>query len=443
MADDNLQPSTPGDALPDQVAMLKRAMTTALANLDQKILERDANRLNGEVRRAQQLQAQIKELVSRLGDVPARAAFDAPLGAALGQGYKEGAPGRVESAIDKEKLRALSDSLLKPFQEAVLKAKSPLPYIAPKLSEEGRQKLIETALAATAEGLTAKQLAKRLLADLPLDKRTIETEMARETTVTLTNGYRINAEKYAETLARNTTYRAAAEGTVARIQDSFDAEDQLVRVKCSPYCCDFCLDFSECIFALTQEAAEKYGVPLLADCPNGGTPFHVNCVCRIGAFIPRKADIANGNIKTAPESVMTRDLGQGEAQKAAQAAYTKRLTADPVQYADQLAEGAAVRGFGATHMAVPDDLVGQPIPGLKVGTKETFERRGLAEDVMLAQLKADGDVNTRAQLRTLVADTLRNGDAEKTKDGFLKYVYKGWAVTINPKTGLAVDISKS
>lgn len=431
-------PLDPSDPNVRRVEVLRRALGSALSGLEKTLLARDAAELSGDQRRAKAYSAQINEILKRLDKEDVREALSRP----LKEAYEAGADGQIVESIDTARLRALADLVVNPMKENLGNARSPLHYVAPKLlSEDERKQLIEVSLEGTARGWTTAQLAQALAERLPASRRLLRGEFDKGTTIKTEGGARVNAGRYAEMLARTTTYFAANQGTVDRAN-----EDGIpcVRYTVAPGCHDFCLDLHNTIWALNDDAAEKYQVPLLEELPGGSVPSHPNCRCMLSPFTPRKADA--GKLPTAPKDVLAKD-GQSrrEQQQAAQSAFKDRIDKAPEQYAPLLAESAARRGFSGTGIDVPDDLKGQAIPGLPPGKKEAFgDKRALAEDVFLKRHIDAGDVKSRKELRQIVADTLRAGraSAEKTEDGLLRYKGGGWSVEIDPKTGLVVKTDR-
>lgn len=434
MADAPRLPNDPHDKNMARARALKNALNGALQGFGEAVTQRDIAELAGDLRRKGILARQVKEILARLDDEKTKEAFAKPLTEAYSEGFKRGDSGGAEFSLDRDRIAALADGFVKDAQQGLANTKSILPYIDSKiLDPDERDKLREAAIQATAEGLTTKEFAKRLQAPgMPVAARSF-TEDGR-LWVTVTGQRRFPADLYAETLARTTTYHAANRGTLDRAEA---AGIDLVTSEASPFAIDFCLDLGGKVFALTDDAAEEWGVPLLSLTPNGGPPYHPNCRCVITPFVPSDSD--KGDLPTAPDDVLTREDGR-DARRNAEAAFQARLEKDPEAYAEEIGSAAAVRGFGNTTAPVPEELQGAKIPGLAVGAaKETFKERGFAEDVSLARLLDSGDVKSRKQLRQVAAETIRNGKVSRDGDELVFQDGK-WTVRVKAKTGLVTEV---
>lgn len=90
------------------------------------------------------------------------------------------------------------------------------------------------------------------------------------------DGFRkLRVDKYSEMLARTKTAQAS---NLARRNKALEHHVKLMQIsKNKPLQNDACFLYIGKVFALTQSAKTRYGVPLLAELPNGGAPFHPNC----------------------------------------------------------------------------------------------------------------------------------------------------------------------
>jgi len=414
---------------------LRAALQGALRGLGDLVLQRDLAELTGDLRRKKILAAQITELLGRLDDPKVSDAFAAPLGGAYTQGF-----GGSVASVDKDRIRALADGFVSDAKGALANTRTLLPFINSKLLDPAEQdKLREAAIQATAEGLTTKQLAKRLQAPgMPVAARSFPEDGRLWVTF---GAKRFPADLYAETLARTTTYHASNRGTLDRCQH--DGVD-LVEVGINPGTIDFCLDLEGKIFALTDEAARRWSVPLLSKCPNGGPPFHPNCRHTLAPFEP--ADSERGKLPVAPADSLTRGDG---AQRRAQAAFDVRIEKDPTQYAEVIAESAARRGFGDRRVRLggrDKSMAGQEIPGL-VARKEKFiaGAMNLSEDVHLYKRLKAGHVKSRKEYRQRIAETLRAGARDEgrmfaSKQNRLHYYdpARKWVAVVDAPSGQVI-----
>ena len=425
----------PRDAAQDnRAAAVKRSLFYALKGLDPALLQRDLAELKGDTRRKALLSRQIAELLDRLKSEAVETALGRPLGEAYRDGFntRSGERGaRSEVALDRDKIRSLVRALTDPLTDAMHRAKSPLPYIMPKLIQpDQKEAFLGTAMEAAAQGMTSRQFGKLLREKGVFDRQTLHTADGGPF-VEFPNGYRMGAARYVETVAKTTTYWASNRGVLDRC-----AEDgiELVEVVENPGTIDFCLELEGKVFALTDEAAQKTGVPLLADCPGGGVPAHPNCRHFLVPFV-----WLGEKLPAADPAVMT-----GKA-STAQHEFLKKLDADPMKYARQIAESAARRGFGEHEQRMNKGwyraLQGKEIPGI-VGRKETFGPRALSEDAHLAKRIGEGWVATRAEYRIKIAETLRNAANDPanvaSRGGTLYYrdASTGWLVEVEARTGL-------
>jgi len=418
---------------------LRAALQGALRGFGDLVLQRDLAELTGDLRRKKILAAQITELLGRLDDEQVQDAFAAPLGGA----YTQGVGGSVAS-LDKDRIRALAQGFVADAKAGLANTRTLLPFIRSKLLDPAEQdKLREVAMQATAEGLSTKQLAKRLQAPgMPVAARSFPEDGRLWVTF---GAKRLPADLYAETLARTTTYHAANRGTLDRcLNDGVE----LVEVVINPGTIDFCLDLEGKIFALTDAAARRWSVPLLARCPNGGPPFHPNCRHTLAPFEP--SDSERGQLPVAPTDALTRQEGRA-AQKSAQHAFERRLERDPLPYAEVIAESAARRGYGNRFVKLKGRdaaMAGQPIPGI-VGKQQVFGVKGtgaLSEDVHLSKRMRDSGIKSRKELRQVAAETLRNaveaGTAENVLRNQNRLIYHNpasrWVTVVESTSGLVV-----
>lgn len=430
----------PRDAAQDnRAAMLKRSLFNALKGLDPALLQRDLAGLTGDTRRKALLARQIAELLDRLKGEDVEKALSRPLGEAYRDGFgaRASSPASSEIALDRDKLRSLTRALVDPLTDAMHRAKSPLPYVLPKLVQpDQREAFISAAMEAAARGMTSWQFGKLLREKGIFDRQTLRTADGGPF-VEFPNGYRMGAARYVETIAKTTTYWASNRGVMDRC-----AEDniELVEVVENPGTIDFCLELEGKVFALTDAAAEKAGVQTLGSCPNGGPPFHPNCRHSLAPYV-----WLGEKLPAVDPDVAAHDKGS-----MAQREFLKKLDADPMKFARQIAESAALRTFGEREVRLKGKdaaLAGQPIPGL-VAKQETFgpkDALALSEDVHLAKRIKDSDITTRASLRIRIADVLREsaGDPDRTFTGKDSHLYyhdagKDWTVVVEPKSGLVI-----
>ncbi|HEY3321707.1 MAG TPA: phage minor capsid protein [Planctomycetota bacterium] len=398
----------------EAAASVERVMRALLAKLEPLLVERDGNKIVGDVRRAKLAAARIRELLDRLRNPDQLQA----LGGALAASYEEGyvaanAAGLLQGgagltpAIDKNVMLELGRIAADPLAAALSNATSPLPFIAPKMLPEKQAKLAELVMEANARGLTWGQTAKLIQKELPETGKPVQSELIRGAAIELENGFVISAEKYAHMLARTTTVWANNKGTLDYCDD---AGIETVKINIAPGAIDFCLELEGKVFALTEEAAKTFDVPLLADCPNGGPPFHPNCRHSPSPFVMTKKQA--GKVPVADDAMLTR--GEKSPVASAQKAFLDKLEKDPTKYAARIAETAARQGFGSRTVRLTGSnktLAGEPIPGI-VGTKEFFpakNKSAWAEDVHLTLRMEDSGITSRKEYRQRIADTLRAG----------------------------------
>ncbi|MBE7462291.1 MAG: hypothetical protein HS116_02250 [Planctomycetes bacterium] len=430
---------------------LRAALNRALQGFGELVRRRDMADLASDQRRKAILAREITELLERLDEPANQTAFAQP----LGQAYQEGWSGETLGAppvdvdlsvsLDKDRIKALADGFTATAKQGLANTKSVLPFIESKvLNQAEREKLREAAIEATARGLTTLQFAKMLKAPgMPVAARAF-TEDGR-LWITVTGQRRIPADLYAETLARTLTYHAANRGALDRAEA---AGVETVMVPVNPGSIDFCLDLEGKVYALTEAAAAKWGVPLLSRTPNGGPPWHPNCRHTMAPFTPRRADA--GKLPEVPEDVLTREAGK-DARSKAQDAFLARLKRDPKRYAEVLAESTARRGFGSRSVRLKGrdkSLAGKEIPGI-VGRKEYFGAAGegaLAEDVHLYKRMKDSGIVSRKEYRERIADTLRAGAADPDRQAVVgsqnRLAYYDpatrWMAIVEPSEGQAV-----
>ena len=101
------------------------------------------------------------------------------------------------------------------------------------------------------------------------------------------SGRTMRLDKYVEMLART---KIAQAQTLAKRNAVLQSGRDLVRVNVRPSDVgDACDLFIGRVYALTQEAAKREGVPHVDSLPNGGPPFHPNCKHLLEAFFPEVA----------------------------------------------------------------------------------------------------------------------------------------------------------
>ena len=85
----------------------------------------------------------------------------------------------------------------------------------------------------------------------------------------------LRIDHYAELLARTKTRQAAV---LARRNAAWSHGQDIIQISTNlPLEDDACALYIGRLFALTQEAAEKWGIAHVSQLPNGGAPFHPNC----------------------------------------------------------------------------------------------------------------------------------------------------------------------
>ena len=95
---------------------------------------------------------------------------------------------------------------------------------------------------------------------------------------------RLRIDKYAEMIARTKTAQAA---NIARRNRAFQYGQYLMQIsKQRPLQDDACHLYLGKAFALTEDAKKETGVPLIEELPNGGAPFHPNCIHQELVFVP-------------------------------------------------------------------------------------------------------------------------------------------------------------
>lgn len=95
---------------------------------------------------------------------------------------------------------------------------------------------------------------------------------------------RLRVDKYAEMLARTKTGQAS---NLARRNRAMEHNVHLVQIsKNKPLQDDACFLYIGKVFALTAEAKQEYGVPMVNELPNGGAPFHPNCTHQELLWVP-------------------------------------------------------------------------------------------------------------------------------------------------------------
>lgn len=440
-----------------QAERLERALRAALQDLQAATLGRDIATLTVNQQKQKFYQKQIDELLERMKSKSAVDALAAPLTETYMSGFSRkvfsdpnassnpfGDKINANFSIDTDKLRALTNAVLNPLQGAGDNLHSPLPYIAPNLDPKGVEKMLELSMKAAAQGLSWAELAKEIKDALPGAAKLVQDQLKKGFQVEFPSGYRMPAERYAKVLARTQTVWAGNRGALDRAEA---AGSPCMLVNVSPGTCDFCVALEGKVYAITAEAASKYGVPLLSACPNGGPPFHVNCRHALAPFTPRRADA--GKLPTAPKELLTHADGKGAA-NSAQKAYEAILKKDPLPYAKQLAETAARRGFGDDTSKVPAGMGGKPVPDPGKGNVTNFPPDGkstLSEDVNLQQQneelrKAGKPEMTRQEYRQVIAQTLRTAKQTGFDDASQLHYYdpkQKYHVVIDPQTGNVVS----
>lgn len=429
----------------EAAAAVEKTMLALLAKLEPLLVERDALRITGDMRRARQAAARIKELLAQLKSTNQVAALGGALAASYEEGYVAASTtgvspvAGVSQALNKDELLALGKVAADPLRAALESANSPLPYIMPRMIPEKAGRLAEIVMEAKASGLTWKQTAQLVQEEMPETGRPVQNQLIRGAAVQLEGGYIIGVEKYANMLARTTSVWASNKGTVDWCDDN---GVETVKVNVAAGSIDFCLELEGCVFALTADAADTFQVPLLEDAPNAGPPFHPNCRHSVSPFSVTKKQA--GKLPTADESVLT-GKGKGVATEAQQS-FRELLKADPLPYAAQIAETAARQGFGSNTAKVPLELIDEAIPFLPPGKKEDFKAgRAYSEDV---HLERHGGGMTRTEYRQTIATALREGarndDVHHAVDGTLQYYDRTnhWQVVVFPETGEVLTAHK-
>jgi len=442
--------------------ILRRAMTDALRGLGAKVLSRDIAELSGDDRRKGALAREVTEIINRLKTESAREALGRPLADQYAAGYRtaltSAIAGRGERialtgpdvAVDARKLLALAEVAANPLRDAARNANSPLPYIAPRLDDLSREKLLRIALAGEARGLTWAQLAKEIAAGIPGAAGIVKERGNSALWVEFPSdegrrAWSAPLERYANTLARTKSVWAGNKGVLDRCDDD---GIELVSIPISAGAVDFCLGLEGKVYALSDAAASDYGVPLLSSTPNGGPPFHPNCRHSLAPFSTTRKRAggagARAELPKVDESLLT-GSERGSA-SSAQAAWLDKVKqpGGALAIADALGESAARRGFGDERMKLAKGnyrgYVGKPIPGLAPGQKEVFKKESLTEDAHLMKRIELGHVQTRAEYRQKIADTIRNanngGNVVQLKRNVIYHdPASDWVVSVNPLNG--------
>jgi hypothetical protein len=294
---------------------LVTALNRALAPLEDHLWDRDIAQAMGDMRRREALARQIRELLARLDSMRMLDALGKPLLSAYSAGWQRTAEGSqadqqtawneqgvVQPALDTDALRALASTLVNPLKTRLENAASPVRYVASRvLDETERTRMIEIMIEARARGMTTKQIKNELLSR-GLLTRLITQDLERGDTVEIkTKGggrFTLGLDNYVTMLARTTSYWASNHGAMDRAES---AGAGLVIVTTNPDTEDWCADLEGRVYALNDEAASTWNVPLLADTPNGGPPFHPNCRHTISGYFPSEKDKGNLPVATDDE----------------------------------------------------------------------------------------------------------------------------------------------
>ena len=428
-----------------QAERLERALRSALADLQSATLGRDIADLTVDQQKKKFYQKQIDEILARMKSKSAVEALSTPLTETYMAGFSRKVFTQVPDgsslfgdkvlanfSIDTDKLKALTNAVLNPLQSAGDNLHSPLPFIAPSLDPMGVEKMLEIAMKGAAKGSSWAELSKDIADALPGAAKLVKDELKKGYQVEFPSGYRMPAEKYAKVLARTTSVWAGNKGALDRADD---AGSPCMLVAISPGTCDFCVALEGKVYAITADAADKYGVALLSECPNGGPPFHVNCRHALAPFTPRKADA--GKLSKPPKELLTRAEGK-DAPNSAQSAYEDLIKKDPLPYAKQLAETAARRGFGEKESDVPPKFRAMTKAYAdKEGNAYATDKKALTEDYHVAKRIAAGETTDRKEYLQSIATALRqgakNGDFFHADEGLLHYYDKesNWIAMIN------------
>ena len=98
----------------------------------------------------------------------------------------------------------------------------------------------------------------------------------------------LRLDHYAEMLARTKSRQAAS---LARRNSALSHGQDLMQISSNfPLHDDACSLYIGRIFALTQSAAEEWGITHIGQLPNGGAPFHPNCSHSERPYLPQFAD---------------------------------------------------------------------------------------------------------------------------------------------------------
>jgi len=281
-------------------AAVEKTLLALLAKLEPLLVERDALKITGDLRRARQAAARIRELLAQLKSDDQVAALGGALAISYEAGYLEAnrtagvspAAG-VSQALDRNEMLALGRVAADPLAAALATAKSALPYIAPRMDEEKRKQVAELVLEAKARGLSWEKTARLIEKEMPDLGRVLEGKLERGAVVTFAGGYQLPVQTYSRILARTTSVWAANSGRKGFCEDAGITTVMVPKLP-GGRVCDLCGDLENKVYALTAEAAAEFDVPLLADTPGGGPPWHPQCRHTLSPWsITRQKDLTS------------------------------------------------------------------------------------------------------------------------------------------------------
>ena len=149
-----------------------------------------------------------------------------------------------------------------------------------------------------------------------LGAQNIFSNIANISFVTFPNGKggvrHIRLDDYVETLGRAKSSQAVTTATRNTLLRHGHELVQVSRVKSRDG--DFCDVYAGKVFALTKEASMRWGVPHVAQLPNGGAPFHPNCRHREIPYFPNAVNRRTRRRDMAPPPAWALDAPMGQVQ---------------------------------------------------------------------------------------------------------------------------------
>lgn len=201
-------------------------------------------------------------------------------------------------------------------------------------------------------------------------------------------GRKMRVDRYIEQLVRTQVAQAR---TNAQRSELLRANYPLVRVSLNePLHPDMCSLYIGKVFALTEEASKTFGVPHVAQLPNGGPPFHPNCRHFEIPFFPDMEPLEDLNhlaIEPPPRWALTADardverrvraLIRGQSEKQAIETMAKyNAAANKYRYAVDTPEGLRER---------KRKIVGKFRTARKISERPTPVGQGFSFDVLPQQ----------------------------------------------------------